>query len=76
MSPEQINLTQTTFKDVLPIKEVAEELFYNRRFELGPSLKSLFSGGMVQQGQALMGMIGTAVACLKQPRIIIPHVQD
>ena len=51
MSPEQINLTQSTFKDVLPIKEVAAELFYNRRFELNSSLKSLFSGDMVQQGQ-------------------------
>ena len=53
MSPEQINLTQSTFKDVLPIKEVAAELFYNRRFELDPSLKSLFSGDMIQQGQGL-----------------------
>ena len=51
MSPEQINLTQSTFKDVLPIKEVAAELFYNRRFELDPSLKNLFSGDMIQQGQ-------------------------
>ena len=45
MTPEQKNLTQTT------IKEVATELFYNRRFELDPSLKSLFSGDMIQQGQ-------------------------
>ena len=51
MSPEQINLTQSTFKDVLPIKNVAAELFFNRRFVLDPSLKSLFSGDMVQQGQ-------------------------
>ena len=76
MTPEQIELVQNSFKSVVPIKEVAAELFYNRLFELDPSIKSLFSGDMVEQGRSLMAMIGTAVAGLKNPETIIPHVED
>ncbi|MBT4699843.1 MAG: hemin receptor, partial [Rhodospirillaceae bacterium] len=30
MTPEQIDLVQQSFKSVVPIKEVAADLFYNR----------------------------------------------
>ena len=76
MTPMQIELVQNSFKNVVPIKDVAAELFYTRLFEMDPSLKQLFSGDMAAQGRALMAMIGTAVAGLKNPETIIPHVED
>ncbi|MBC8554695.1 MAG: hypothetical protein H8D23_34215, partial [Candidatus Brocadiales bacterium] len=56
MKVDQIMLVQKTFEKVRPISKVAAELFYNRLFELAPSLKSLFKGDMKTQGRMLMQM--------------------
>ncbi|MDA1325143.1 MAG: globin family protein [Proteobacteria bacterium] len=65
MQPNQIDLVQNTFKSVVPIKEVAAELFYKRLFELDPSLESMFTGDMREQGQKLMSAIALVVGGLK-----------
>ena len=54
MTPEQKTLVQNSFEQVLPIADVAAELFYGRLFELDPSLRHLFRGDMKAQGRALM----------------------
>ncbi len=76
MTPEQIDLVQESFKKVVPIKEAAAELFYNRLFEVDPSLRALFKTDMAEQGRKLMAMLGTAVGGLKNPETILPAVQD
>ena len=76
MTPEEITLVQSTWAQVVPIKEQAAALFYGRLFELNPSLKPLFRGDMKAQGQKLMAMIGTAVGGLTQPDTILPAVQE
>lgn len=76
MTPEEIKLVQSTWAQVVPIKEQAAVLFYGKLFEMDPSLKPLFKGDMTMQGQKLMAMIGTAVGGLTQPETIIPAVQD
>ncbi|MEK9723729.1 MAG: globin family protein, partial [Rhodospirillaceae bacterium] len=76
MTPDQIALVQTTFKEVAKIKEAAAELFYGRLFEPDPSLRSLFTGDMAEQGRALMAMIATAVGGLTRLETIVPAVQD
>ena len=76
MTPEEITLMQSTWAQVVPIKEQAAALFYGRLFELDPSLKPLFKGDMKAQGQKLMAMIGTAVGGLTQPETILPAVQE
>jgi hemoglobin-like flavoprotein len=76
MTPEQIGLVQGTWAKVVPIKEVAAELFYNRLFELDPSLRTLFKGDMKEQGRKLMAMINTAVASLDKLDAIVPAVKD
>ena len=76
MTPEEITLVQSTWAQVVPIKEQAAALFYGRLFELDPSLKPLFKGDMKAQGQKLMAMIGTAVGGLTQPDTILPAIQD
>jgi len=75
MTPEQIEMVQTTFKKIAPIQEQAAELFYNKLFELDPSLKNLFKGDIKEQGKKLMAMIGTAVAGLKDLARIVPAVE-
>ena len=76
MKPEEINLVQSTWAQVVPIKEQAAELFYGRLFALDPSLEPLFKGDMKAQGQKLMAMIGTAVGGLTQPETIVPALRD
>jgi nitric oxide dioxygenase len=76
MQPTQIDLVQQSFKSVLPIKEVAADLFYKRLFELDPSLEHLFSGDMEEQGQKLMSAIGLVVGGLKSLEKILPTVQQ
>lgn len=75
MNNTQVALVQQTWKQVLPIREVAAKLFYDKLFELDPALKPLFRGDMVEQGRKLMTMIGTAVAGLSRPEELIPAVQ-
>src|SRR5438067_12308906 len=75
MTPEQSKLVQTSFAKVLPIAEVAAELFYARLFELDPSLRHMFRGDMKEQGRTLMTMIRVAVANLDKLDEIVPAVQ-
>jgi hemoglobin-like flavoprotein len=75
MTPDQIAMVRTSFAQVVPIKEAAAGLFYNRLFELDPSLKPLFKGDIKEQGSKLMAMIGTAVAGLDRLETIVPAVQ-
>ena len=76
MTPEQKELVQNSFEQVLPIADVAAELFYERLFELDPSLRHLFRGDMKEQGRALMAMIKVAVAGLDKLEKIVPAVQS
>ncbi len=76
MKVDQITLVQDTFDKIRPISEKAAELFYNRLFQLAPSLESLFKGDMKTQGRMLMQMIDYAVTGLDKPDSIIPTIQD
>lgn len=76
MHANQIDLVQDTFKSVVPIKEVAAELFYKRLFELDPSLESMFSGDMREQGQKLMSAIALVVGGLKNWERVEPTVRE
>lgn len=75
MNDTQVALVQQTWKQVLPIRDVAAKLFYDKLFELDPALRPLFRGDMVEQGRKLMTMIGTAVVGLSRPDELIPAVQ-
>ena len=44
MTPLQIDYIKTSWAAVLPISNVAAELFYGKLFELDPDLKPLFRG--------------------------------
>lgn len=76
MTPEQITLVQDTWKKVVPISATAASLFYNRLFELDPSLRPLFKAGIEEQGAKLMKMIDAAVGGLTDLDALVPVVQD
>ena len=61
VSHQHIHLVQTSFEQVAPIADVAAALFYDRLFELDPSLRRLFHADMDEQGKKLMQMLTVAV---------------
>lgn len=71
MTPEQVQLVQTSFAKVEPIAETAAGLFYTRLFELDPSLRPMFTGDMDEQGRKLMRMIGIVVNNLTRLETIV-----
>ena len=75
MTPKQIAVVQTTWKEVIPIADTAAEMFYNRLFELDPSLRPLFKGDIKEQGEKLMKMITVAVNGLNRLDEIVPAVR-
>jgi hemoglobin-like flavoprotein len=75
MTPEQIRIVQSTWLQVLPVKEAAAQCFYDRVFELDPSLRKLFRGDIRSQGQKLMQVIDAAVNGLSRLEQIVPVIQ-
>ncbi|MGV3662882.1 MAG: globin family protein [Prosthecobacter sp.] len=75
ITPEQKLLVQSTWAQVVPIADTAAALFYNRLFEIDPSLRALFTSDIKEQGAKLMTMIGVAVRGLDRLDEIVPAVQ-
>jgi len=76
VTPEQKALVQQTFTQVLPIADQAAALFYNRLFQLDPSLRPLFKSDLKDQGKKLMQMIGYCVSKLNTVDEIVPAVKE
>lgn len=76
LTEKQIELVTNSWDKIIPIAEVAADLFYNRLFELDPSLKALFTGDMKQQGEKLMSMITIAVKALNRLDDVVPAIQQ
>jgi hemoglobin-like flavoprotein len=72
MTPDQIDLVQSSFAKVVPIADAAAELFYGRLFEIAPEVKPLFRGDMREQGRKLMTTLGIVVSGLKNLDAIMP----
>lgn len=75
MSPDQIKLVKQSWEQVALIKETAAALFYERLFQLDPSLRVLFRNDMTEQGRKLMMMIGAAVNSLENLPSVVPAVR-
>lgn len=76
MQAQTVSLVQSSWAQVSPIATQAAALFYSNLFEADPSLKPLFKGDMVQQGQKLMQMIGAAVGKLGDLDTLVPILQN
>lgn len=74
MTPDQITIVQTTWSKVVPIADTAANLFYDRLFELDPTLRPLFKADMAEQKKKLLQTLGFAVGSLKNPAALMPAV--
>jgi len=75
MTPDQIKLVQQSWARVTPIADVAATLFYQRLFELDPSLRSMFKRDMKEQQRMLMQVLAVAVSSLNNLEKLLPTVQ-
>ena len=76
MTPQQVELVQTSFKKVVPIAATAADLFYDRLFEIAPETRAMFPKDLAEQKGKLMSMLGTAVTNLHKLDSILPAVKD
>ena len=76
MHESQVTLVQESWEQVLPIADTAAQLFYQRLFELDPSLRQLFTQtDMEEQRKKLMQMITVAVRGLARLDELAPAVE-
>src|SRR6267154_625041 len=74
MTPDDVELVQSTFERVRPISEAAARMFYSRLFEIAPEVKPLFKGDMAEQGRKLMATLAVVVGSLHSLQTILPAV--
>ena len=72
MNSTQVNLVQESFAKVIPISEAAAVIFYDRLFEVAPSVRALFPDDMSGQRKKLMMMLAAVVNGLGNLQSILP----
>jgi hemoglobin-like flavoprotein len=72
MTPDQVTLVQQSFAKVAPISEAAAVIFYDRLFEIAPSVKSMFPADMTEQRKKLTAMLAVVVGGLGNLESILP----
>jgi hemoglobin-like flavoprotein len=72
MTPNQAKLVQESFARVAPISETAAVLFYDRLFEMAPSVKAMFPADMTEQRKKLMATLAVVVSGLGNLESILP----
>jgi hemoglobin-like flavoprotein len=72
MTPAQITLVQESFAKVAPISEQAAGMFYDRLFEVAPTVKAMFPADMTEQRKKLMATLAVVVNGLTNLESILP----
>jgi nitric oxide dioxygenase len=72
MNPAQVKLVQDSFAKVAPISEQAAVLFYDRLFDVAPSVRAMFPDDMTEQRKKLMGTLAVVVNGLSNLGAILP----
>jgi len=76
VTPAQQILIRESWAQVAPIADTAATIFYDRLFELDPSLRKLFSRtDMASQRRNLMQTLGVVVASIDRLESIVPAVE-
>lgn len=76
MTPRQIELVQSSFSLVEPIIEPAAMMFYDRLFQLDPSLRPMFRTPQAEQARKLAHVLTVVVKSLSRPQQILPAVEE
>src|ERR1700754_2391745 len=72
MDESQIKLVQESFAKVAPISEQAAVIFYDRLFEVAPSVRAMFPDDMKEHGKKLMATLADVVNGLTNLESILP----
>jgi hemoglobin-like flavoprotein len=72
LSPDQIALVQQSFAKVAPISETAAVIFYDRLFEVAPSVRPMFPADMTEQRKKLMATLAVVVNGLGNLESVLP----
>jgi hemoglobin-like flavoprotein len=75
MTPRQIELVQSSFRSVEPILGPAAMMFYDRLFELDPSLRRLFHRSGEEQARMLGQALTLVVRGIDRPERIREGVE-
>jgi nitric oxide dioxygenase len=74
ITSQQIELVQSSFQQVLPIADVAGEMFYGRIFELAPETRALFDDDIRPQAKRTMAAVKVAVDGLDRLEKVAPFL--
>src|SRR6201986_5570514 len=72
MTADQVQLVYQSFSKVSPISEQAAVIFYDRLFEVAPSVRALFPDDMKEQRKKLMATLAVVVNGLTNIEAVLP----
>ena len=72
MTPDQAKIVQDSFAKVAPIADQAATLFYDRLFEVAPSVKAMFPPDLTAQRKKLMATLAVVVNGLSNLESVLP----
>jgi hemoglobin-like flavoprotein len=77
MTRDQKRLLTETWQQVVPFADKAATLFYDRLFEIDPSVRKLFHAtDMARQREKLIAVLGGAVDGLDDLEALLPLVEE
>jgi len=76
MTNHQIQLVQSSFELVTPVLESVTATFYDRLFQLDPSLRSMFRSPKEEQARKLAHVLTVVVKGLNRLEQIVPAVEQ
>lgn len=76
MTPARIQVVRDSWARVLPIRQQAASLFYERLFVLAPEVRPMFKRDKVEQGSKLMAALNTLVLSLGRMEQMLPMARE
>jgi len=77
MTPEQVTLIRTSWRQIPPVAATAGGLFYEHLFALDPTLRPLFAHtDMERQGKKLLQALGAVVASANRLHTLGPVLEE
>lgn len=72
----QIEVVQSMWESILPVRDDVAHLFYRRLFEVEPELSVLFKGDMHDGVRKIMLMLDLAIINLGRLETVMPALQE
>lgn len=77
MQESEIVMLESSFAEVVAVREQAAELFYERLFVHDPSLRAMFANtDMKEQGRKLMAALSLVISSLRKLDAVVPALEN